>query len=61
MNSLYGIVSFEAMLNFARECKKYLNEVRVTVVNIIGVEEINRCRLLCNHHGLELVVREYIK
>jgi radical SAM protein, TatD family-associated len=58
-NCIYGKGSFRAMLEFACECKKYLEEVRVSVVDIIGSEEIEQCRLLCDKYQLELVVREY--
>lgn len=58
-NCLYGRGSFRSMLEFALECKKYLEEVRVTVVDIIGLKEIEECKLLCDKYQLDLVVREY--
>ncbi len=58
-NSIYGITSFLGMLQFAIECKKVMKEVRVSVVDIIGRDELKRCRDLTEQYGLDLIVREY--
>ncbi len=60
-NSIYGKGSFQALLEFACNCKKYVKEVRLTVVDVIGTDEIEKCRVLCAGYQLELMVRKYIQ
>lgn len=38
----YGEKSFEGMLKFAQDCRKYLEDVRFTVVDVIGEENVKR-------------------
>lgn len=57
--SRFGIKSYQAMLEFARDCKAYVPNVVVTVVDIIGAEEIAACRRVCEQYGLKLRVRTY--
>lgn len=51
--------SFEAMLSFASECKKYVPKVMFTVVDVISAEEIEGSRILAEKLGIELRVRSY--
>ncbi len=51
--------SFEAMLGFASECKKYVPKVMFTVVDVITEEEIEGSRVLAEKLGIELRVRAY--
>jgi len=56
----YGIESFEAMLKFAVDCKEYVPEVVMTVVEKVeNQQEIDRCQKLCDERGLRLRVRIY--
>ena len=55
----YGEKSFDAMLQFAQDCKKYLDDVRFTVVDIIGKENIKKSQELSASFGIPLRVREY--
>lgn len=53
--------AYQAMLDFAREVRKYVPRVMMTVVDTIPAEEIRRCREICeNEVGAEFRVREYI-
>lgn len=56
---IYGEKAFEAMLQFAQDCKKYLNDIRFSVVDVIGRENIEKCQLLADSIGILLYVREY--
>ena len=47
------------MLKFAVECKKYVPNVVMTVVDCIGEEEIEACRKVCEKIGLPLRVRPF--
>lgn len=55
----FGEKSFDAMLNFAKECKEYGIPVKLTVVDVISKEDIEDCRKLCDEIGIPLRVREY--
>mgnify|MGYP000680823788 CR=1 FL=1 len=56
---VYGEKAFEAMLNFARDCKNYVPNVVLTVVDVIPEEEIEACRRLAREMGIPLRVRAY--
>lgn len=54
--------AYQAMLDFAREVRKYVPQVVMTVVDTIPEEEIARCREICEKDvGAEFRVREHIK
>lgn len=54
--------AYQAMLDFAREVRRYVPRVMMTVVDTISPEEIARCREICETQvGAEFRVREYIE
>ena len=55
----YGEKSFEAMLKFARDCRKYISDVRFTVVDVIGEEKVEQSKVLAEKNGIPLRVRKY--
>jgi len=56
----YGIESFDAMLKFAVDCKEYVPNVVMTVVEKVeNQQEINLCQKICDDRGLKLRVRIY--
>ncbi|ORU00912.1 radical SAM domain protein [Anaerovibrio sp. JC8] len=56
----YGIESFDAMLNFAVDCKAYVPNVVMTVVEKVeNQQEIDLCQKICDERGLKLRVRIY--
>ncbi len=59
--SRFGIKSYEAMLQFACDCKAYIPNVVVTIVDIIGETEIAACKQVCERYGLNLRIRKYEK
>ena len=59
--SRFGIKSYNAMLEFASQCKKYIPNVVVTIVDIIGEVEIAACKKVCEQYGLNLRIRKYEK
>ena len=59
--SRFGIKSYNAMLEFASQCKKYIPNVIVTIVDIIGEAEIAACKKVCEQYGLNLRIRKYEK
>lgn len=55
----FGIKSFDAMLEFAAECKKYTDNVMLSVVDVIGQEDIDACQKIADKIGIKLRVRVY--
>lgn len=51
--------SFDAMLKFAEECKKYVPEVVFTAVDVISEKEINECKAVSEKMGIPLRIRSY--
>ena len=52
--------AFDAMLNFTRDCVKYCGDVRMTVVDVISKEEIEKARKICESTGAKFTVREFV-
>lgn len=51
--------SFEAMLRFAEDCKKYVPKVMFTVVDVISEHEINESKAVSEKLGIPLRIRPY--
>lgn len=56
---VFGIKSFDAMLDFARECRKYTENLMFSVVDVISKEDIAECQKIADEIGIKLRVREY--
>lgn len=59
--SIYGKESFQALIDFAKECKQYVPEVVMSVVDILPQEDIAVCRHIAEDAGAKLRVRELIE
>ena len=59
--SKFGMDAFPALIKFAEDCKKYIPQVKFTVVDIITKDEIERCQKLADEMGIALRVREWIQ
>lgn len=58
--SKFGIKSYEAMLTFAQNMRKYVPDVVLTVVDHVEDEkEIELCQKICDERGVRLRVRPY--
>ena len=56
----FGIISYDAMLSFAKDCVAYVPEVVMTVVDVVtSKEEQERSRQICESIGVTLRVRPY--
>lgn len=53
--------AFNAMLKFTADCVKYCDNVTMTVVDVIGKEEIEKSREICKKTGANFRVRELIE
>lgn len=52
--------AFSAMISFAKDCKNNGIETVMSVVDVIGENELIECGRLCEKEGLRLRVRSYI-
>lgn len=52
----YGEKPFDAMLKIARDCKQYIDDVRFTVVDVIGEEKVAQSKILAAQNGIPLRV-----
>ena len=60
VHPIFGIKSFDAMIKFTKDCQKYIPSVKMTVVDTIGEEAVNKCIELCKENHIDLKVRTYI-
>lgn len=56
----FGNEGFYEMLHFAVECKKAGISTVLSVVDVIGKEEVERCRKVAETTGVDFRVRKYI-
>lgn len=60
VRSKFGDVSFDAMLSFAKEAKKYVNTVVLsTVETTISKEEEKECQAICDELGVTYRIRPF--
>ena len=59
--SKFGLDAFPAIIKFAEDCKKYIPNVKFTVVDVIGNEEVEKCKKIADEMGIPLRVRKWIK
>ena len=50
----YGEKAFDAMLKFAEDCKQYTENVKFTVVDCIGEENVEKSRKVAEKLGIPL-------
>lgn len=56
----FGIESFDAMLQFTKDCTEYVSSVMMTVVDVVTTkEEQEKCREICESVGAIFRVRPY--
>ena len=56
----FGVGSYDAMLNFAKDCTAYVPNVVMTVVDVVtSKEEQEQCRKICENIGARLRVRPF--
>ena len=56
----FGIESFDAMLQFTKDCTEYVPSVIMTVVDVVTTkEEQEKCREICDSVGAIFRVRPY--
>ncbi len=56
----FGDKSFEAMLDFAVDCQKYVDNVALTIVDVISKEQIEASKQVAKKYGVPLRIRKYV-
>ena len=59
-NPSFGEKSFDALLQFARDCKETGVNLKFSLVDVIPKEDIAACQVLSDRMGIPLRVREYV-
>lgn len=56
----FGIESYDAMLEFTKDCAQFVPNVVMTVVDVVtSKEEQERCKAICDSIGVKLRVRPF--
>lgn len=55
---IFGLKSFDSLLNFAKESKENIREVQFSVVDVISEEQIKRCEHISKNMNIPLRVRK---
>jgi len=55
----FGELAFDAMLQFAKDCKKHIPHVSFSAVDILSYEEMEKCRELAKSMDIPLRMRHY--
>lgn len=55
----FGIESFDEMLDFAKKCRALTENVALSVVDVIGEEEVEKCKKIADGLNIPLRVRKY--
>lgn len=59
--NIYKGKAFDAMLEFTKECVQYCKKVRMTVVDVISPEDIEKSRIVCESTGAEFKIRSFAR
>jgi len=57
----YGAAAFDAMIAFAESCRDRGIKTNLSIVDVVGKDEIAACKKLAENHNLALRIREYIE
>lgn len=55
----FGEKSYQAMLDFASDCKNYVSVVKFTIVDVIPQKEIDKCKEISEKLQIPLRIRKY--
>ena len=58
-HSKFGLKAFDAMIEYTKECAKCIPIVKMTVVDVISKDDIEKCRIIAEELGVQYRVREY--
>lgn len=56
----FGEISFESLLKFAKDCKKYIGDVTFTVVDMLTKDQLEACEKIAEEMEIKFRVRPMI-
>ena len=59
--NIFPTKAFPAMLEFTKECAKYCKNVRMSVVDVIGEENVRKSKAIADSLGVSFVCRSFEK
>ena len=59
--SRFGEKAFGELISFAEKCRDNGIDTVLSIVDVIGEEEVEKCKVLAKKHNLPLRVREFIE
>lgn len=59
--SRFGDKAFDELISFAEKCRDNGIDTVLSIVDVIGEEEVEKCKVLAKKHNLPLRVREFIE
>lgn len=57
----YGEEAYYSVLDFIKECREYIPEVTITVVDVTPAEDIRKCEVIAAELGVKFRVRHFNK
>ena len=59
-HSKFGLSAFDELIKFAENCRNHGISTNLSIVDVIGIENVEKCKKLAMEHNLNLRVREMI-
>jgi len=59
-HSEFGEQAYQDLIDFGKECKKVIPNVKFTIVDVAGVDQIEKAKKISADTGIELKIRQYI-
>ena len=59
-HSKFGLSAFDELIKFAENCRNHGISTNLSIVDVIGIENVEKCKKLASEHNLNLRVREMI-
>ena len=59
-HSKFGLSAFDELIKFAESCRNHGISTNLSIVDVIGIENVEKCKKLASEHNLNLRVREMI-
>ncbi|MDP4144035.1 MAG: hypothetical protein Q8936_06050 [Bacillota bacterium] len=56
-----GLEAYSAILDFTKRCKQYVNDVQLSVVDCLPVEDIEICKRTAQDLGVNFKIRKEVK
>ena len=55
----FGLPSFDALIQYAKDCKEYVPYVQFSIVDVLPKEDMKRCQQIADSVGVHLRIRHF--